>query len=307
MGPRALTALCLAAIAAPQLAADEQPPRPTMASVLAAAPADAWRRLDPENLLVMRFAEARVVIELAPGFAPAHVANIKALARGGYFDGLSIVRVQDNFVAQWGDPDADSDARKALPQGARRTLPGEFERRDLTARQAGFVRLKDRDGYAREVGHAGGFPAARDPRTGAMWLAHCYATVGVGRDADADSGGGGELYAVIGHAPRQLDRNITVVGRVVAGIDALASLKRGSGPLGFYETPGERTRLIDVRVAADLAPEAQPRLEALRTDTPTFQALVEARRNRRDDWYKRPAGYIDLCNAPLPVRPAPTP
>jgi len=107
---------------------------------------------------------------------------------------------------------------------------------------------------------------------------------------------------VIGHAPRQLDRNIALVGRVVQGMELLSVLPRGTGPLGFYEQPGQHVPITSVRVAADVPEAERSRLEVLRTDTATFAALVEARRNRRDDWYKVPAGYIDLCNVPLPVR-----
>jgi peptidylprolyl isomerase len=77
---------------------------------------------------------------------------------------------------------------------------------------------------------------------------------------------------------------------------------RGTGTLGFYETAAERTRIVAMRVAADLPPAEREPLELLRTDTATFTALVEARRNRRDDWYQVRAGYVDLCNVPLPVR-----
>jgi peptidylprolyl isomerase len=128
--------------------------------------------------------------------------------------------------------------------------------------------------------------------------------VGVGRDNDEKSGNGSELYVVIGHAPRQLDRNITVVGRVVEGMETLSSLRRGSGAGGFYETPAERHGIRSIRVAADLPAPQQVRLQALRTDSASFAALIEARRNRRDDWYKLPAGHVDLCNIPLPVREA---
>lgn len=134
-------------------------------------------------------------------------------------------------------------------------------------------------------------------------MAHCYGTLGVGRDNDVNSGGGTELYVVSGHAPRQLDRNITVAGRVLQGMELLSSLPRGSGPLGFYEKPGQRVPIQRVRVAADLPAPERSNIEVLRTDTPSFTALVESRRNRRDDWYKQPAGHIDVCSVPLPVRP----
>ena len=87
----------------------------TMADVLAASSAADWHALDPENTLYLEFAAGRVVIELAPAFAPNHVANIKALARENYFDGLAFLRSQDNYVVQWGDPNADARAGDKNP------------------------------------------------------------------------------------------------------------------------------------------------------------------------------------------------
>jgi len=291
------SALVAFAVALVSAAADAEAPQAarTMADVLAAAgPAD-WRPLDPENTLYLELESGRVVIELAPRFAPQHAGNIRQLARQGYYDGLAIIRSQDNFVVQWGDPDG----KRALGKGRAR-LPSEF----TTAIDPSlpFTRLPDRDGYAAEVGFSGGFPAARDPRTGQAWLAHCYAMVGAGRGNDVESGSGAELYVVTGHAPRQLDRNIALVGRVVAGMELLSALPRGGGPLGFYEDPAQHVPIRGVRVAADVPESERSRLEVIRTDTATFAALVESRRNRRDDWYKVPAGYIDLCNVPIAVR-----
>lgn len=294
---RAIIALAGVGLAAPAVSADPPAPARTMAEVLAAStPAD-WRPLDPQNTLYVQLASGRVVIELAPAFAPEHVANLKVLARQQYFDGLGIIRSQDNFVVQWGD----AAGKRSLGE-ARATLPPEFTvplRPDLP-----FTRLPDPDGYAPEVGFSQGFPAARDPSAGRAWLAHCYGMVGAGRGNDPESGNGAELYVVTGHAPRQLDRNIALVGRVVQGMELLSALPRGTGPLGFYEQPGQHVPIASVRLAADVPAAERSPIEVLRTDTATFAALVEARRNRRDDWYKVPAGYIDLCNVPLPARPA---
>lgn len=271
---------------------------PTMAEVLAAAKATDWRPLDPQNTLYVQLATGRVVIELAPRFAPLHVANIRELARQGYYDGLPIIRSQDNYVVQWGDPDGKRSLGEARP-----TLPPEFTVPWTPA--IPFTRLPDVDGYAPEVGFSDGFPAARDPRGGQAWLAHCYAMVGVGRGNEVDSGSGAELYVVNGHAPRHLDRNIAVVGRVVQGMELLTTLPRGTGPLGFYEKPEQYVPIRSVRVAADVPAGERARLEVIRTDTATFAALVESRRNRHDDWYKVPAGHVELCNVPIVVRPAP--
>jgi peptidylprolyl isomerase len=266
----------------------------TMGEVLAASkPAD-WRPLDPENTLYMELAAGRVIIELAPEFAPKHVANLRALAREQYFDGLAITRSQDNFVVQWGDPDNRKELREA-----KRTIVAEFTR---PAAGLAFTVLPDPDTYAAQTGFVAGFPAARDGAQGSAWLTHCYAMVGAGRDNDADSGGGTELYVVSGHSPRQLDRNITLVGRVVRGMELLSATPRGSGSMGFYEKPEQRVPIKQIRLAADVPAQERTNLELLRTDTATFAAVVEARRNRRDEWYKVPAGRIDLCNVPLPAR-----
>lgn len=259
-------------------------------------PTSAWRLLDPGNTLYMELTGGRVIIELAPQFAPNHVANIKALVKAKYFDGQRVNRVQDNFVTQWGDPSLGG----ALGD-AKRTLPGEFTR---SAAGLPFTRLPDGDVYAPQTGFVEGFPAARESTTGQAWAVHCYGMVGVGRGDSTDSGGGAELYAVNGHAPRQLDRNVTLVGRVVQGMELLSSLPRGKGPGGFYESPAQYTTITTIRLAAD-APEAERTpLEALRTDSAEFAEHVEARRNRREDWYKVRAGKIEVCNVPLLVRPA---
>jgi peptidylprolyl isomerase len=276
---------------------------PTMAEVLAGSKPGDWRPLEPENTIYLELAAGRVVIELATSFAPLHVANVKALAREHYFDGLTILRCQDNYVTQWGDPNAEKAELRRKIQKAKPTLPPEFER--ALDPKLPFTRLPDGDVYAPEVGFSGGFPAARDPKSGRMWLVHCYGMVGAGRDAPADSGGGTELYVVIGHAPRHLDRNVTLLGRVVQGMELLSAMPRGTGPLGFYEKPEQRLPIKSCRVAADVPAAERVSLEVLRTDTPTFQNLIETRRNRHEEWFHAQAGHIELCNVPIPVRRPP--
>ncbi|MBA3811874.1 MAG: peptidylprolyl isomerase [Caulobacteraceae bacterium] len=291
---KAAIAAALLVTGVPAFAAPPAPAK-SMAQILDASPSEDWRTIDPENTLYLQLPGGRVIIELAPAFAPRHVANIRRLVRQGYFDGLPVVRVQDDYVVQWADPEG-----KRSVGAAQRTLEAEFERG--FDRALPFTALPDPDTYAPRVGFTDGFPAARDPATGQTWLTHCYGMVGAGRDNGADTGGGTELYAVIGHAPRQLDRNVTLVGRVVSGIDLLSSLPRGHGDLGFYQKPAERIPVIAVKIGADVPAAERIDLKALRTDTPTFAALLQNRRFRRDDWYKAPAGRIDVCNVPLPVR-----
>lgn len=270
----------------------------TMADVLAASTAQDWRVIDPENTLYMELESGRVIIELAPGFAPQLVANIKALVRAGFFNGLAIMRSQDNYVVQWGD----AESRRPLGQ-AKAQVTAEFAR---SAQGLNFTALPDPDVYAPQTGFVDGFPAARDAASGQAWLTHCYGMVGAGRDDAPDSGNGTELYTVIGNAPRHLDRNVVLVGRIVQGVELLSVMPRGKEAMGFYGEEEARAPIRSVRVAADV-PEAQRTvLEALRTDTATFKALVESRRNRREKWFVNPAGHIEVCNVPLPVRAAAT-
>ena len=281
---------------APAAPAAPAPRAQTAAEVLSASSPSDWRALDPQETLYLELPVGRVIIEMAPVFAPNHVANVTALAREGYFDGLAFMRSQDDYVVQWGDAPGKKPLQKAV-----RTLPAEFER---PLRGLAIARLSDPDTYAPMVGFLDGFPVAADPQLGRAWLVHCYGMVGAGRDNDVDSGGGTELYAVIGQAPRHLDRNVTLLGRVVRGMELLSVLPRGHGALGFYEPSESGMPIRSLRLAADLPEGERTALEELRTDTPTFAAYVEARRNRHEEWFKVPAGRIDVCNIPLPVRDA---
>lgn len=303
MNPRNALALAIAisSIAAFAEAGDKATPvhSRAMADILAASPPTDWRPLDPHNTLYLQLPAGRVVLELAPGFAPLHAANIRTLAKEKYFDGLAIVRSHDNYVVQWGDPEEDSAKAKALGTAKSKLAP-EFTV-PITA-STPFTRLADFDGYAPQVGFSNGFAAARNPKSKQTWLTHCYGAVGVSRGNELDSGNGSGLYVVIGNAPRHLDRNIAVVGRVVQGIELLSAMPRGTGALGFYENPEQRTPITSMRVAEDVPAAERSRLEVLRTDSSTFAAVAEARRNRHDDWYIEPAGYIELCNVQIPVR-----
>jgi len=264
--------------------------------VVAAAPASAWRTIPAEDLLVLDLADGgRVVIQLAPSFAPVHVANIRALARANYWSGAAIYRVQDNYVAQWGLNESD----KPWPAGVTPKPPAEYTRalKGLTIRPLGFA-----DPYAPAAGFVGGWPVAYSPKAGWANLAHCYASVGVGRGLSPDTGTGGELYAVIGHAPRHLDRNIAVVGRVIDGIAALSALPRGTEALGFYKEKAQHVPIASIRVASEIAAAERPAYEYLDTGSASFAQYLRVRANRRDDFYIRPAGGVDLCNVNVPVR-----
>jgi peptidylprolyl isomerase len=293
--------LILGLLAPTALLAQTAPP-PTMADVLATSQPSDWQQPDPDNLLYLDLAAGRVIIELAPQFAPEHVANIRTLAHAGYWNDLAILRVQDNYVVQWGDPNAEDSAKRKSLGDAKTKLPAEFER---SSDGLAFTLLDSRDAYAPEVGFVGDFPAARDAARGKVWMTHCYGLVGAGRDNAADSSNGAELYVVIGHAPRHLDRNITSVGRVLQGMELLSSMPRGPAPMGFYTEAAQRIPIRSIRLAADVPAADRSAIEVMRTDTATFQRLIQARRERHEQWFVEPVGKIELCNVPIPVRTPP--
>ena len=268
----------------------------TGAYVIAQSPASDWRALDPARTLYMDLPAGRVIIELDPAFAPEHFANLKTLVREHYFDGLWIERAQDNYVVQWGDADTHK------PTGsAKISVPAEFDA--PIAASEPFAALPDPDTYAPQTGFTRGFPVARDPATGRAWLAHCYAMVGVGRDNAPDSGPGTELYAVIGNAPRGLDRNVALIGRVVQGMELLSVMPRGTATMGFYDKPEQRTTIRQIRFASDLPADQRLKLEVMRTDSKSFTAWVHARRFPASDWFVAKAGHVELCNVNPPSRP----
>ncbi|WP_353229185.1 peptidylprolyl isomerase [Novosphingobium sp.] len=278
--------------------------------VVSAAPAAQWAAIEPADLLVMDLAPdvaghaRRVVIQLLPPpFSQGWVGNIRKLAAAHWWDGTSINRTQDNYVVQWGDPDGDDKARaKPLPAGL------------ITNSEAAYVAPRfalpagaDRalafgaDAYAPETRIIAGWPVGLDRDH--AWPLHCYGMVGVGRDNPPDTGSGAELYVVIGQAPRQLDRNIALVGRVIDGIELLSSLPRGTGTIGFYTTASERVPIMAIRNGGDVP--GLPRYQLLASDGDSFARYAAARANRRDRFFVVPAGGVDACNVPIPVRRAP--
>lgn len=320
MNHRLLAAAAAFAFSLPA-AAQEAPSPPSPGEIAAAAPANDWVAIAASDLLVMDLVPdaagkpRRVVIQLMPApFVAGWVGNIRKLAAAHWWDGTSVNRVQDNYVAQWGD----ATEKKALPEGLATVPESDYvlsggAAYSLKRLIVDHERALMADPYWRGGGYgfANGMPVALDdvrlsglpdPNPAKAWPIHCYGAVGVGRNLSPDTGSGAELYTVIGHAPRHLDRNIAVVGRVIAGIEYLSSLPRGTGGLGFYEDEKERVPIASIRIASDLPAADQPKFEYLSTDSSSFQRYANARANRRDAFFNIPAGGADICNIPVPVR-----
>jgi peptidylprolyl isomerase len=288
--------LLLAAAAALTIGAAEPKKLLTPSDVVAAAPPSAWKTIPADDLMVMDLKSGgRVVIQLAPSFAPVHVGNIKALARSNYWNGATIYRLQDNYVAQWGLNDSD----KPWPSGVNPKPPEEYTRplKGLSIKPLAYP-----DPYAPSTGFANGWPIAYSTKGGWANLAHCYATVGVGRDLAPDTGTGGELYAIIGQPTRHMDRNLAVVGRVIEGIERLSSLPRGTEALGFYKDKAQYVPIASIRLASQMPAAERPSYEYMDTKSPSFARYLYLRANRHDDFYTHPAGGVDLCNVQVPVR-----
>ena len=347
----ALGALAAFALASPSFAQDEDASKPALGphDIVNAAPQEDWVVIAPEDMLVMTLAHDRdgnprqVVMQLMPvPFSQGWVENIRTLARAKWYDGISVNRVQDNYVVQWGDPghdnpEGDGIETKPLPEGL--NVMGEedyatkitddfieavkqFTQRQFQQSGNGwtvyaplasnpkdafgpeFLKESIGDNYAEYALNYRGWPTAIGKRDEGIWPIHCYGMVGVGRNHSPDTGSGAELYTVIGHAPRHLDRNIALVGRIIGGMEHLSSLPRGSGALGFYtaEEADKRVPILSIRVASDLPEEERPLYEYLNTETETFARYAEARANRRDPFFIVPAGGADICNIPVPVR-----
>ena len=293
---------CAAMLAALPLSAQvpAQPEFPAPSEIVAKANVKEWAAIAPSDLLVMDLAPLngkvrRVVIQLAPApFSQGWVGNIRKHAAAKWWDGTSINRVQDNYVAQWGD----ATEKKALPEGLATVPESEYVTEDFVGRPFYSLEGSWRDSYSHDTGFYRGWPIAFGKE--GYWPVHCYGMVGVGRNLSPDTGTGAELYTVIGHAPRHLDRNIALVGRVIEGIEHLSSLARGTGALGFYEKEEERVPILSVRLGNEI--EGLPAYEYLSTENASFSAYADARANRRDAFFIKPAGGADICNIPVPVR-----
>ncbi|WP_183982470.1 peptidylprolyl isomerase [Sphingomonas jinjuensis] len=261
-----------------------------------ADPIDAdWRAIPDDELLVITLGNGkRVVVRLAAALAPQHVANIRTLAKTRWWDGASVYRVQENWVAQWGD----ATEKKPLPAGVTDRPAAEF---DIPA-FAPAVRMTRADPYSTASGiTAEGWPVATDGK--AAWLTHCYGMVGVARDALPSTGSGAELFTPIGQSARRLDRNYTVVGRIVEGMQYFSGLPRSDAPLGVYATEGERLPIVTVRLASDMPATERPHYQYRAADNPRFAAAVRRRENPEAPTVS--LGGAAVCDVLPAVRKAP--
>ncbi len=282
-------ALVTAAFAVTAAAQDEAEPL-SPAQIIETAPEDVWRPLDPENTLYMYLPAGTVVIELRPDFAPHHVAQIKALTREGFYDGLNFHRVIEGFMAQGGDPKGDGSGGSDKPN-----IPAEFARD--TSETSEFVMI-GRDRTAPRVGYIDGMPVGAQPeglrafradRRVEIWPLHCPGVMSMARSTDPNSANS-QFFLMIGDSRLNLDRRYSGWGWIVDGFEASRRIVRG-------EPPNRPTPIIRMRIAADLPPADRKNISVMRTDSETFLRYLKAAGEITD------TGYVkDICDIKVPVR-----
>lgn len=269
----------------------------TPTAVVSASQPEEWRAVDQDQTLYMQLPTGQVVIELSPEMAPLHVNNTKALVRQGVFDGSQFYRVLDGFVAQGGPLFEPSQEPVELTSGAY-NIQAEFTtQQDLTG---SYIAFDEHDGYADETGFVNSMAVGRDLQTGESWMLHCYGALAMGRSNDLNSGGVA-LYIVNGPAQRYLDRNTTVFGRVLVGMQHVQALTRSAGIHGNQDLTGLNT-IESIVVGSDLDQTQQLPLEVLDSNSAAFRQLLQARKNRSGDWFVYQHNYMDTCGVPIPVR-----
>jgi peptidylprolyl isomerase len=244
-----------------------------------------WRPLDPDNTLVVDTTKGRIVVEMRPEFAPQAVARVKQLARERVYDGLLFHRVIDGFVDQTGNPNNRDGGTSSHPD-----LPPEFVFK-LRPGQGQVVasRSDGQEGFVGATPFASVSVAeARRAADGTLraWGAYCAGVVGMGRQADPGTGNS-EIFFMRAPA-RRLDRDYSVWGRVVQGLDVVRAIQVG-------EPPADPDRMVRVAVAADLPPQERPALELMDARSPAFaRRVAELRESRGADF--------SVCDVEVPVR-----
>lgn len=259
----------------------------------------AWRGVDPADLVYLTLPDGEVIIELAPEFAPHTAAQFKRLVADGFYDGLSFYRVIDGFVAQGGDGSDMAETPNAVP-----ALPAEFER--AWSDELPFVSVQKPDMFAPETGFIDGFAAARDLEAGKVWLTHCPGVVAMARNNAPDTGST-DFYIVIGQAPRYLDRNLTIFGRVIDGMEIVQRIRRGPVDAnGMIPEGAPRTEIVSAALGEKQPPAERRAVEVEDTNSSAFQAVLQSRRVRgKPFFHHKPPEVLDVCQVPIAARQVP--
>jgi peptidylprolyl isomerase len=262
---------------------------------LRAAGEPTWRELNPENTVFVEMPAGLVIIELNPAFAPETVKQFKQLAGDRFYDGLSFYRVIDGFVAQGGDG-SDLGELSNVP-----LIDAEFEI-DWNE-EFSYMHVQSPDMFAPETGFIDGFSVARDPSRNKVWLTHCPGIVAMARNDDPDSSRT-DFYIVIGQAPRYLDRNMNIFGRVVYGMDIVQQIKRGPAQdNGIIQDEAESSRISKMQLLAEIPEEVRLKVYVMDTSNKGFKKLLKGRLNRKQKFFhNKPPRVLDVCQVPIAGR-----
>ncbi len=258
-------------------------------SAHAAQPAPDWREVEPENALVVDTTKGRIIIEMVPEAAPAHVARIRKLARAGVYDGLVFFRVIDAFMAQTGDPGNTGEGGSSEAN-----LKAEFifRRNAQTPFAPVAAPMGAELGFLRSlpvISQAGAQMAWTPDHKVAAWATYCPGVAGMARDDDPDSAN--SQFFLMRQAYPSLDKRYTAWGRVLVGLVAVRAIKTG-------EPVQDPDRMLKVRVLADLPASERPRLYVLAPGGARFAALAAAARRAK-------GADFSICDIDLPVQVRP--
>lgn len=259
----------------------------TASDVITKAAEEEWRVVNPQNILKIILPTGATYIELNPQLAPQHVKNIKKLAREGFYQGTSVYRFVEGFVAQGGDSTA-----KKIIKTANKSLLAEFY---LTTKQPLTITALEGDGYAPITGFLNGFAVAQNALQTQTWQVHCSGIFAMARDNDINSAST-EFFITIGQAPRYLDKNITVFGRVLEGIEHVNRLDRTARNDEVFNL------ITDIQVLKDINNSDKSVFKVMKTDSQAFKNLIAARKNRSEPWFIHTANYIDVCAVAIPTK-----
>ncbi len=258
-----------------------------------------WRKVELSNAVLLTLPHGKVVIELAPQFAPKHTKQFSDLIKKGFYDGTKFYRVIDGFVAQAG-PEDGSVKDKSVPLLA---MEAELQVDNAWS----FTPVQKQDLFAAQTGFKDSFAIAlqaqEERALRKAWLTHCPGTLAMARNNEADSATS-HFYFVIGQAPRYLDGIMTIFGRVIYGMQHIQGIQRTEVFSGEDAiAPSDFTEIINMQLMSDVAKKDQIHLEVENTASKAFLERLSNRRNRSHTFfYKKPPPVLDVCQIPIRSR-----
>jgi peptidylprolyl isomerase len=285
-------ALTLAFAASAQQAPAPAPAQPSVTAAAAAADTANWRKVDPQNLLLLTIANSQIVlVELRPDFAPRHIEQIRKIARAGHYDGLPFHRVIDNFMAQGGEVYAKY-MLYPRPYGE---LQAEFtfQRKPGDHPVQWLSNIDAATSDWQRIGYFEGFIVAGKhdnqadfSNTGTVptFALHCAGIASMARATDPNSAD--TQFFLMRRSrvgPDKLDADYTIWGRALTGLDVIRSITAGPQESDGRLSVAAATKLTRARIVADLPAAQQPAVYVQRTDGPAFATQLAAARRTITD------------------------